>query len=347
VLNRLKADDVKMPAASTAGKRRHLRRWAISIAIALLLHAVAGVFVLLTWKSPSLNPNGPVIVELPPPPAEPKASPGEAAPVPDKQGTEQQGVGEQTDEANRAPEESSKQTAENADREVAPLDKESTEPTFASQNVPPAAPSENAEGENATEGRTASGRGGPSAASGGQAEGGSIDTRIAPYFGPRAKKPSRTLARKPSPLAHTATTTNAQGHSRRLSAPAGDVINAIGARVPSVAAANALANKAEDSTKNAIGSNVANPAGGVSASAPDLPVINSLGIPMRVHPSIPRPVAGQQGTGAIGFDNRGRPVPAVNGTGMNRVGLGAGGLGGPSRSAANALNGTSFRPQLP
>jgi hypothetical protein len=32
---------------------------------------------------------------------------------------------------------------------------------------------------------------------------------------------------------------------------------------------------------------------------------------------------------------------------MNRVGLGAGGLGGPAKSAASALNGTGFRPQLP
>jgi hypothetical protein len=47
VLNRLKADDVKMPETSTAGKRWHLRRWAISIAIGLSLHAVAAVFVLL------------------------------------------------------------------------------------------------------------------------------------------------------------------------------------------------------------------------------------------------------------------------------------------------------------
>lgn len=339
----------RLPSASANGKRVHLRRWAISIALALLLHGVVAVAVLLTWQKSTtqLHPNGPVIVELPPPAAEPI-------------------------EANHAPGALTKQGDETAEKKAAAIREEKAEPTFATQSlVPtapvenaqgekkveptfatqslaPTAPLENAEGENGADVRTASGGGGGvrSGVSGGGAAGGPIDTRIAPGSGPRSKKASRTLARKPSLPGRMAKNAGMQGHSRHLGAQPGVAINAIGARVQDrVAAAIARANRSREGAKNAVGSNVANLAGSSSTNAGDLAVTNAIGIAVR--PSIPGPVIGEHGAGAIAFAGSAMPKAAINGTGMGRPALRIGAIGGAARSAAGALNGTDFRPRHP
>jgi hypothetical protein len=334
-------------SASTAGKRAHLRRWAISIAFALLLHGVVAMAVLLTWQKSTtpLHPNGPVIVELPPPPAAPL---GEAVPAPPKAGIEAPSAAQQI-EANRAPGGPPKQADEITERKVASSEEGSAEPTFATQSLAPTAPLENAEGENGADVRTASGGGGGvrSAPSGGEAAGGPIDTRIG-HFGPGSKKVSRTLARKPIRIGRAAKDAGMQGHSRHLSAQAGVVINAIGAHVQDrVSAAGARANGFQEGPKNAIGSNVANLAGSISANAADLAVTNAIGIAVRVRPSIPGPVIAEHGAGAIAFAGGSMPKAAINGTGMSRIGLGVGVIGGPAKNVAGVLNGTSFRPRHP
>ncbi len=315
----------RLPSASANGKRVHLRRWAISIALALLLHGVVAVAVLLTWQKSTtqLHPNGPVIVELPPPAAEPI-------------------------EANHAPGALTKQGDETAEKKAAAIREEKAEPTFATQSLAPTAPLENAEGENGADVRTASGGGGGvrSGVSGGGAAGGPIDTRIAPGSGPRSKKASRTLARKPSLPGRMAKNAGMQGHSRHLGAQPGVAINAIGARVQDrVAAAIARANRSREGAKNAVGSNVANLAGSSSTNAGDLAVTNAIGIAVR--PSIPGPVIGEHGAGAIAFAGSAMPKAAINGTGMGRPALRIGAIGGAARSAAGALNGTDFRPRHP
>jgi len=331
----------------------HLRRWAISIALALLLHGVVAVAVLLTWQKSTtqLHPNGPVIVELPPPAAEPI-------------------------EATHAPGELTKQRDETAEKKAAAIREEKAEPTFAtqslvptaavenaqgekkveptfaSQSLTPTAPVENAGGENGADVRTATGGGGGvrPGVSGGEAAGGPIDTRIAPRFGPRSKKASRTLARKPTlpDACRMAKAAGMQGNSRHLGAQAGVAINAIGARVQDrVAAAIARANRSKEGAKNAVGSNVANLAGSISANAGDLAVTNAIGIAVHLRPSIPGPVIGEHGAGAIAFAGAAMPKAAMNGTGIGRPALRIGAIGGAARSAAGALNGTDFRPRHP
>jgi len=339
-------------SASTTGKRTHVRRWAISLALALLLHGVVAIVVLLTWQKSTtpLRPDGPVIVELPPP----------AEPI----------------EANRAPGGPPRQADETAEKRAASIDEgkaeptfatqssaptappqnaegeEKAEPTFATQSLTPTAPLENAEGENGAEVRTATGGGGGgrSAVSGGETAGGPIDTRIAPRFGPRSKKASRTLARKPTPIGRTAkAAAGMQGHSRRLGALLPSVaINAIGARVQDrAAAAIARANSSQEEAKNAIGSNVANLAGSISANAANLAVTNAIGIAVRVRPTMPGPVIGERGVSALASASAAMPKAAINGTGMSRISLGAGAIGGPPKHVAGALNGTDFRPRHP
>jgi hypothetical protein len=343
----LKVSDMEMPpadrslSASTTGKRTHLRRWAISIALALLLHGAVAIAVLLTWQKSTtpLHPNGPLIVELPPPAAEPAAPLGEA-------GVEAPSAAKQI-EANRAPGGPPKRTDEIPERKVASIGEERAEPTFASQSVAPTAPLENAEGENGVRTATGGGGGMRSAVPGGEAAGGPIDTRIA-HFGPGSKKASRTLARKPIRIGRAAKDAGMQGHSRHLSAPAGVAINAIGARVQDrAAAAIARANSSQEEAKNAIGSNVANLAGSISANAANLAVTNAIGIAVRVRPSIPGPVIDEHGAGAIAFAGGAMPKAAINGTGMSRISLGAGAIGGPAKNVAGVLNGTSFRPRHP
>jgi hypothetical protein len=41
------------------------------------------------------------------------------------------------------------------------------------------------------------------------------------------------------------------------------------------------------------------------------------------------------------------PRAVINGTGMTRVSLGAGAIGGPAKNVAGVLNGTSFRSRHP
>lgn len=355
--NSLKVSDMEMPpadrslSASTTGKRTHLRRWAISIALALLVHGVVAVAVLLTWqKSTSpLHPNGPVIVELPLPAADPAAPLGEAVPAPPA-GIERPSVAKQI-EGNRAPGGPPKRTDEIAEKKVASIGEERAEPTFATQSLAPAAPLQNAEGENGADVRTVTGGGGGarSAVSGGDAAGGPIDTRIAAQSGQHSKKASRTLAQKPILIGRAAKDAGMQGHSRHLSAQeAGVVINAIGARVQNrVSAAGARTNGFQEGAKNAIGSNVANLAGSISANAADLAVTNAIGIAVRVRPSIPGPVIAEHGAGATAFAGGSMPKGAINGTGMSRIGLGVGVIGGPAKNVAGVLNGTSFRPRHP
>jgi hypothetical protein len=353
--NSLKVSDMEMPpadrslSASTTGKRTHLRRWAISIALALLLHGVIAVAVLLTWQKSTtpLHPNGPVIVELPPPPAEPAAPLGEAVPAPPKAGIERPSAAKQI-EASRAPGGPPKRTDEISENKVASIGEERAEPSFATQSLAATAPLQNAEGENGADVRTATGGGGGvrSAVSSGEAAGGPIDTR----FGPGSNKASRTLApRKPIIIGRAAKDAGMQGRSRHLSAQAGVVINAIGARVPDRVSAAARANSSQEGAKNAIGSNVANLAGSISPNAADLPVTNAIGIAVRARPSIPGPVIAEPGAGAIAFAGGANAMPkaAINGTGMSHVGLGAGVIGGPAKNVAGVLNGTSFRPRHP
>jgi len=339
------------------------RRWGISLAVALLLHAVIATVLVLAWrKFAPPSPPGPVIVELPPPEAQPNAEPAEPTFA-----TTDVGRSDSTERTEidhpfaQLP--SSSKTAEGE-----------SEPTFAPLNRDAIASAPKAD-ENAADARTASGGGGGSAAPSAGISG-PIDTRISPSLGSRAlgsraKKPPRKLARDGNALARLNKQAAAgQGPSRRLSALGGStIVNAIGAHVEDrVRAAMARANASGNGVRNAVGGSVANNAGSVSANAAASIATNAIGMAVRVQPNIAGSAGGELRTGApasagnraqiTGGNSAGGGGPSVrgaginaasivNGTNMGRSALGMGAIGGPARNTAGVLNGTDFHPRHP
>jgi hypothetical protein len=317
------------------------RRWGISIAVALLLHAVIAVSVFLAWWQPAtLSPPGPVIVEFAPPPGQQSAQSAEP-----------------TFATTRADAGRSKST-EHADidhpfaqftpkSEVAEVP---TDPTFAAQSRELIAPAGRTN-ENAADVRTASGGSGVLTAPNAELSG-PIDTRIAPFsgsraFDPRAKKAPRKLAQSLSPLVRQNKQAGGQGLARRLSAlPSSIVINAIGARVQDrVSAAIARANASGNGTRNAVGSTVGGNAGSTSANATDSVVTNAIGIAVHVRPNIPRPLGSELGTSTTtsvgGWPSMNPSI--INGTAIGRPGSNTAIIGGPKKNVAGVIDGNSFR----
>jgi hypothetical protein len=316
------------------------RRWGISLAVALLLHAViAAIFVLAWRKFPTLTPTGPVIVELAPPQGQPSAQPAEPTFA--------------TTDAGRS-ETAGRAAIDHPFAESSPIGKaaEESQPTFAGRKGEGGPPAENA-AEKPAEARTATGGGEARPAPGAQVGGAPIDTRIVPSFGPPGKKPPRKLARSVSPLAHPAKQAGAPAASRRLSAlPGSIVINAIGARVEDrVRAAMARANASGNGPRNAVGSTITTNAENAAAGAAKSVVINAIGMAVPAHPGISPPANGAVGAGAVASPGRmpaaGVNGGAVNGTSMGRVAARAGAIGGPTRNVPGALNGTDFHPRHP
>jgi hypothetical protein len=318
------------------------RRWGVSLAVALLLHAVIATVLVLAWrKFVPLNPPGPVIVELPPPEAQANAEPVEPTFA-----TISADAG-RSEVAERAA--IDRPFAESSPRGKAA---EESQPTFAGREGEGGLPAENA-AEKPAEVRTATGGGEPRPAPGAQIGGAPIDTRIVPSFGPPGKKPARKLAHSLSPLAQPAKQAGAPAASRRLSAlPGSVVINAIGARVEDrVRAAMARANASGNGPRNAVGNTITTNAGNAAAGAAESVVINAAGMAVHVHPAVSPPANGSVGTGATASPGRmpaaGVNGGAVNGTGMGRVATRGGTIGGPTRNIPGALNGTDFRPRHP
>jgi hypothetical protein len=334
------ADRWLPPPASE--KRTLLRRWGISVAVALLLHGVIAAIIVLAWrKSPALNPPGPLVVELAPPEDQPNAQPAEPTFATIGADVGRSASAGHTD-------------IDHPFAQLAPK-REVTEGTIA--------PAERAD-ENAPDVRTASGGGevpaGPSAGLSGP-----IDTRIAPSFGsrafdPRAKKAPRKLARSANPLGRQNKQAGGQGPARRLSAqPSSIVINAIGARVQDrVRAAIARANASGSGVRNAVGGAVANNAESVSAPAGGV-VTNAIGVAVQAHPNVPGYMGSELKTGPPTSDGRiantgragigGASIDGVsiNNTNTSRPPLRIGALGGPAKNMSGGLNGTDFHPRHP
>ncbi len=326
------------------------RRLGISLAVALLLHAVVAAILVLAWRQfVPPNPAGRVIVELAPPPAQSSAEPAEPT------------FATVAADAGRA----ERLERADIDHPFAELTARGeagaagSESTFAARRgeAPPAA----ANGaENPADAKTATREGELGPAPGAQAPraqapsaqapsaqvgGAPIDTRLVPSFRPPGKKPPRTLARSLSPPAAP----------RRLGASPGNAaINAIGARVEDrVRAAIARANASGNAARNAVGNTMPINAGNAAAGAAES-FVNAIGMAVPVHPAASPPANGMAGPGstastggrmpgAAGGLNRG----AVNGTGLGRVATRAGPIGGAAKSVSGALNGTDFRPRHP
>jgi hypothetical protein len=332
-------------APPTAGEKPALwRRWGISLTVALLLHAAIATVLVLAWrKFATPNPPGPVIVELPPPEAQPNAEPAEPTFA-----TTGADAG-RSDAAERA-------AIDHPFAELTTRSRpaEESEPTFAARDWEAAPTAQNA-GQKPAEIRTATGGGEVRPAPGAQVGGPPIDTRIIPSFGPPGKKAPRKLGRSLSPLGRPAKQAGAQAApSRRLSSlPGSVVINAVGARVEDrVRAAIARANASGNGPRNAVGNTITTNAGNAAAGAAESVVINAVGMALHVHPAVSPPANGAVGTGATAVPGGRTPAAgvnggAVNGTGMGHVATRAGAIGGPARNVPGALNGTDFHPRHP
>ncbi len=340
---RLPADSwIPPPASEWPVRWRHL---GISLAVAVLLHAVVAVILVLAWRQfVPPHPAGPVIVELAPPAAQPSAEPAEPT------------------FATVAADAGRSERVERADIDhpfaELPARGETgaagSESTFAARGGDGPPPAANA-AEHPTDAKTASREGelqpapgarAPGAqAPGAQVGGAPIDTGFVPSFRPPGRKPARALARTSGP----------QAPPRRLSAlPGNTAINAIGARVEDrVRAAIARANASGKGARNAVG-NAMPINGGNAAAGGAESVVNAIGMAVPVHPTASPPANGVVGPG--GTASTGGRMPgaadglnggAVNGTGLGRVATRAGTIGGAAKNVPGALNGTDFRPRHP
>jgi hypothetical protein len=332
---RLPADSWISPPATEWPVRG--RRLGISLAVALLLHAVIAVILVLAWRQ-FVPPHsaGPVIVELAPPAAQPSAEPAEPT------------------FATVAADAGRSERVERADIDHPFTERPArgdagapgSESTFAARGGEAPSSAANA-AERPTDAKTASREGEPQPAPGVQAPGpqvggAPIDTRFVPSFRPPSRKPARTLARTSSPQL-----------PRRLSAlPGNTAINAIGARVEDrVRAAIARANASGNGARNAVGNTVPINGGNAAAGGAES-VVNAIGMAVPVHPTASPPansvpansVVGPGGTAPVGGRAPGA-AGAVNGTGL--VATRPGTIGGAAKNIPGALNGTDFRLRHP
>lgn len=351
-----------MSALATENRDR-LRRWAASLALALLLHG--GIVVaLLSWRNSVTAPSAPgpagaIIIDLAPSPSEPVAPQSERVPAPAGEPAERPPEQLSTNGASQEPtrpaeETTAEKAAKNgeettADR-AAKNGEETGEQKTAPAEAPPGliapAPSENAEGEDSGDERASGGGGVAPAAPDGEAMGGPIDTRmsVASRSGWRSKKKAgRGADGKSIVLIRPSKGSGGLGHPRDLSAQS-PAINAIGAHIQD----RVRAAIAREGAKNAVGGSAANNVGGASAHTAERTVTNAIGITMHFRPRIPGTVTGGgQPVGVMALAGNARTVAAVNGTGMTRIGSVPGVIGGAARQLAGALNGTSFRPRHP
>jgi hypothetical protein len=345
---RLPADPWIPPPASEWPVR--WRRLGISLAVALLLHAVVAVILVLAWRQfVPPYPAGPVIVELAPPAAPPSAEPAEPtfATVAADAGRSERVERADIDHPFAELPARGEAGAAGSESTFAARGGEASSSAANAAAHPTDAKTASREGEALpAPGVQAPGAQAPGAqAPGTQVGGAPIDTRFAPSFRPPGRKPARTLARTPSP----------QASPRRLSTlPGNTAINAIGARVEDrVRAAIARANASGNGARNAVGNTMPINGGNAAAGGAES-VVNAIGMAVPVHPTASPPANGVAGPGgmapmagrapgAAGALNGG----AVNGTGLGRVATRAGTIGGAAKNVPGALNGTDFRPRHP
>jgi len=360
-----------LASADTTENRDRLRRWTVSLALALALHGGV-VLAVLSWRHAVRSPSqsgdaGPFVIDLAPAPSAPLAAQAESR---------QPAAGGTVAERSQSPEQSG--GAPVAAR-VAPNAAEKSANTGEQKGEQKAAPAEAAPGvtapqhlesagrEDGEDNRTASGGGGGGgglarAVPGGGSMSGPIDNRItivspfgwraknkgARFGAPRQKSKGIVLVRpsrgpgvvgpgRPANASAPSTAINAIGEHVAVGAHIQDRVRA--------ALARALG-------KNAVGGAMPNNLGGASARTGERTVVNAIGAAVRFRPRLPGTVSGAQPAGATPFTgNAGtlhaNTLAAVNGTGMTHVGSGPGVIGGPARNQSGGINGTTFRLRRP
>ncbi|HKN10496.1 MAG TPA: hypothetical protein VJ376_13590 [Pseudomonadota bacterium] len=343
------------------------QHWAISTAIVVLVHGVIASAIATCWvaiRQPDLFGGAPIVIELAPAPLAPGPQQAAIPAVPE------QGV------PNASPDKPMEKIEEKIQEGTAAKAEEKTEPKpVGQQSVSvPMAPSQSMEGENRPDTRTAPGGSAVGAPQPGRSAE-PIDTRMGDPFLSRSKKqisaserqktlmgrrllgPSRYFAGRQAPLVPVP----ANGAPRNPGATGGVTRNAIGMLVPEPAGAHETPavrdapwlNAGAGVARNAVGSPVAtmNPAGVPASVARNAVGIVATGTVGGANPVGATAVNHPSATG-IGKNSvlpgasvaTAIPQAAINGTRMTiRPRASSGVIGGPARSAAGALNGTTIR----
>jgi hypothetical protein len=311
-----------MPAIAAKG-RLYRRRWAISAAIVVLVHAIVGGAV-ATWHImiEQRQLPGPITLDLAPAPtgsqqAALPSTPKELAPTPPK-------IEDKVQE---------KSAAKGEDK---PEPKQVEEASRGGSPMSPARDGSSQEKSGAVE---------PSASGGGNTTiyGSPIDTR-AGGFGPRSRKAAKANDGKVMIFGRLPKTFSERRQSRALDNTAR---NAIGTQVDDHASPQRSLADLASPQPNALGLTEKNTAAAVSMGAIAGPARNAIGVSITSPSSARSPSIIGQSSGVIA--SAGRPVTGatINGTGMVRPGSGAGAIGGPAKNAAGVISGTAIRPRSP
>jgi hypothetical protein len=311
-----------MPAIASKG-RLYRRRWAISAAIVVLVHAIVGGAV-ATWHImiEQRQPPGPITLDLVPAPtgSQQAAVPStakELAPAPPK-------IEDKVEE---------KSATKGADK---PEPKPIEEGTRAGSPIPFGRDGSSTEKSGAVE-RSASGGGNVTI------YGSPIDTR-AGGFGPRSSKAAKAKDGKVMIFGRPSRTFSERRQSRALDNTA---TNAIGAQVHDHTSPQRNLADLASPQPNALGLTEKNTAGASSMGAMAGPARNAIGVSI-TSPSNARPPGSiGQSSGAIAGASKPVTGASISGTGMVRPGSGAGAIGGPARNAAGVISGTGIRPRSP
>jgi hypothetical protein len=301
--------------------RASLYHWAAAVAIAVTVHAAIAATLLL-WYKPTMPARPPDVIAIdlvppPAPPAAPVAPQGEQRPAPG-----QAASGAPTDKAIEQP-----------DRRV--------EETMHAAPAKPAAPAE----EGPTRENAEAAPAGAPAVQPGAGAGGPIDFRVAEQHRTRVKRSAwkdAIMGRTPKGygLRHQPLSPSLAGSITR---------NSIGMAVPNGAtAAKGLTgysapNGRDGQPRNAVAVAAGESAAGRSASSVvGSPAPNAIGLSTMDHPTVVGLNAARPTVSPVAAV---RPMSnvGINGTTMIRPGTSTGAIGGPARTPAGVINGTTFR----
>jgi hypothetical protein len=307
-----------------ATDRTSLRRWTISAAIVVLVHA--GIATVVTWRRVMVpaEPPSPIVIEVVPMPVAPVVPQTEVAPQVPKTapGTPIENLERKTEE----------KTAPAGHETAAPAAVEQTPSETAPVTL---APSQSAEGGHAVDTQAATGGVAPGAARANRGADNPIDTRI----GEPSRRPKQTT--KPNNGARKIILTRPYSGARQpRDRGAGDIVrNTIGLPVPN-GVASTKSNGIRES-KNTVGAPLTNTPGNVSTSTVSRTVRNPIGITVQVPAAASGASIGRQ----YGVDppaSRGTtPRAGIDGSVMGRRNTGS--IGGAARNSTRVINGTAVR----
>ena len=335
--------------------RATLDRWAISIAVALVLHGTIAAAV-LTWHSVIVPERqaAPFLIDLLPLPA---------APAPEQSQPERsQSLSQPAAAAAgaiEAPPPVSERIITSAPESIAPL-------------TPARSPDNGAE--NSAGSRADSGGGGAAAHAGSNGPAGSVtDTSPLPSGGMNAMPLDTSITVMPSlygkkagggmgqkkkqtvifrPLKRPGLQVGQPEHAHNLSPATVTAVtrtNAVGAHVQDRVRAALARAGSHGEIKNAIGGAAAPGAGGGNANAAEGVAVNSVGMTVHVHPNIAGTNTAEPKTGlaesvaTAGTMNH----SVVNGHDMIRPGSATGAIGGPAKNTGGVLSGSMFHLRHP